>query len=144
MNIGEHVLARSSSLIHNQNRLERKRRRHPDVTLKQSLLHMIDLLYLLDLFPERKTRQAQRDREIKLQVKQRLRQSFPTGVRARDLFPQSDSNSAQSNEQCPFPSISPFHRLEIPRLHKEPKFNTEPLQAQEGPLTNIDMRGTFV
>lgn len=47
-------------------------------------------------------------------------------------------------EQCPFPSISPFHRLEIPWLHKEPKFNTEPLEAQEGPLTNIDTRGSFV
>lgn len=61
----------------------------------------------------------------------------------RGLFPHSDSNSAQRSNAHSHPSHR-FTGWKSPRLHKEPKFNTEPLQAQEGPLTNIDTRGTFV
>lgn len=47
-------------------------------------------------------------------------------------------------QRCSFPSISLFHGLEIPALHKEAKFNPAPLQAREAPLANIHTRGTFV
>lgn len=46
------------------------------------------------------------ERQIELNVKERLRQSFPTRVRERirDLFPHSDSNSAQRSNAHSHPS----------------------------------------
>lgn len=70
---------------------------------------------------------------------------MPTGVRESEREPFSHTATVTLPRGAkPIPIHLIVSQAGNPPPHKEPKFNTEPLQAQEAPLTNIDTRGTFV